>query len=401
MSDDDQQLLEFSFREVCTPVPPKTIKNWIYGTLWDADIDTTMWKSGGVVRFIISAVAAAAAVFSYQISQIARGGILRLASGSWKTIAALSGFGTRRLAATRAQALVALTNASTLTHACTAESVTIEGIGGKKYRNLAAFTLSPTSSATVAFAAVELGSGSNAAAGTVRTLVSTLIGVTVVNTTTFVGNDLESDSALEARALLKPRSRSPYGPKEAYERAALDATRLDGTSVGINRVGLIPDSFSGIVTATVAGTAGSVAGQYSDPSTDLGAVYAAMSRVTPAGVTLVLRSATNATFPIWVVIYWTEGDTPPSNAALTALLTPAFIAHFLALPLGGSAVSPSLKNRVFREAMVAMIAVTLAEAGYPTPKLISLPSPATDVVIAETAVPVLSTLTCQSEYWAT
>jgi hypothetical protein len=391
MNDEDIRLIEVSFQTVCEPVPAKTIRSWIYGVLADLNTSTTMWKPGAVARLLISAVSVIAAVFSYQISLIARGGFLTLAKGAWKTLVAAATFNTPRLLATRAAGDVTLTNESSDTYSRPAESTVISGPTGKLYRNAVAFTIPANGEVTTSFLAVEYGSASSAVAGTVTSLVTTLLGVTAINSTAFVGRDDESDAALEKRALSRAQSESPYGPPQAYYWAALNAKRQDGSLIGISRVGLSRSSLVNEMVVTVATDAGAVPGYMADSSTDLGAAHLALVLgANPPTVILTTKSATNRVVPVSVVVLWGLGVTVPiADGPLTDLVNRTVVDYFKGMNIGGDDLPlSSFHHWFFKDSLRDAIVRGLADAQLPTPKRVLLTDPFEDIVLLATDVPV-------------
>src|SRR5262249_16618862 len=115
--------------------------------------------------------------------------------------------------------------------------VVLDSVTQKTYRNTAPFSIgSMATGVVIPIQAVELGTGSNAAAGDIDTLVTVLAGVTITNPAALVGADPEDDVALALRCKEKTGTLSPNGPRDAYAYFARSATRADGSAIGVTRV---------------------------------------------------------------------------------------------------------------------------------------------------------------------
>jgi hypothetical protein len=99
--------------------------------------------------------------------------------------------------------------------------------------------LSPLGTLTLDFSADEAGSDSNAAAGEIDTLVTTMLGVTCSNDTlAALGIDEESDESLRERCRAKLGMLSPNGPARRYNAVVRDADadrRLDDHALAHHR----------------------------------------------------------------------------------------------------------------------------------------------------------------------
>src|SRR5690606_27186702 len=106
---------------------------------------------------------------------------------------------------------------------------------GKTYRNTEGGTLDTANpTLTLDVLAEEIGADSNAAAGEIDTLVTTLIGVTATNAAAVVGSDEEDDDDLRQRCRDALAALSPNGAAQAYSFIARSTLRSDGTPVDVN-----------------------------------------------------------------------------------------------------------------------------------------------------------------------
>ena len=114
-----------------------------------------------------------------------------------------------------------------------------------------------------AFAADVSGPTGTSARGAITQTVTTLTGVTCYNTLAFYGASVETNAALVARCRLKLQSLSPGGPGASAQYFALSANTLAAPatlSVPVNRTRKTTSPATGVVTLTVASSAGAVPG---------------------------------------------------------------------------------------------------------------------------------------------
>ncbi len=198
-------------------------------------------------------------------------------AAGWLSAKGLSDYGPERTEETFATGFVTLTNGGANTHTVRPEALTLQNSGtGKTYRNeddngvyaFGYFTLGPGTSQTLPVRAEEVGTASNAAAGEIDTLVSSLSGVTVTNASPVLGTDREPRPDYIARCRLAASATSPNGPAQAYEYIALN-TNADGTlgtpddgktKVNITRVQVTKDSAIGTVVVWLASPSGPATG---------------------------------------------------------------------------------------------------------------------------------------------
>jgi hypothetical protein len=355
-----------------------------------------MWKSGAVVRLIVSVCSIILSKLSLMIAAIARSAFLAMSTGAWLTLVAWYVYGVPRRAATQASGVVVLTNSSGGRWDFLPGDITISNDKGFTYRNTTAFSLEATASATASFAADVTGTGSNSGVGTITTLVTTLTGVTVTNPVDFIGLDEESDGALITRCLLKPESLSPNGPRGAYQLFAMNAVRGDGTAIGVNRVTVSPYSTTGRVTVVVASPTGSISGTWDDPDTDLGAIFAnEVANALPEAVTLTVQTA--ETVPLNVT-FWTYY---PANVIVTAAQqiivgTRALEAWLPTVPIGGITIDGVCSNAILRDTLRDIISDQFVTDGYGRPLLVRIITPSTDVSLGSLQVAEPATILAQA-----
>lgn len=375
-----------SLSDLTTPLTTAQVKQSIYNVLGAVGVNTTSWKSGAVVRTMISGCAIAIAGMSSLSAQIARSGFLELAEGPWLTLVARYVFGEERIEATFAAGEVTLTNTSGFVYTLDPDDLIVANSATEKtYRNSSTFTLNPGASLTVPVIATEAGSASTATPGSITTMVTTLTGVTCTNATAVVGRDEESDPLLRTRCLEKLGALSPNGPWDAYAYFSRTAQRADGSTIGVTRVRVTRDGF-GHVDTYVATATGGVTGDVNDPSTDLGAIDLAIQKnAAPLAVTARTHSAVPLTIPVaytaW--LYNTSGKTP---AQIAQAIADKLAAFFSTQPIGGNLITPP--GKIYVDAIRTVIGSALPEIFH-----VVVSAPAADVDLAITEVPVLGAIT--------
>lgn len=376
--------------QLIIPLTPLQVKTKIYEILAQLQVSTSNWKPGGVTRLIVSACSIVLAAFSVFISLIARAGFLTLSSGDWLTLVAQFVYGVQRGAASFASGTITLTNSQGGSFTPAADDIVFSNPAtGKTYRNTSPFTLNANSSVTVAIRADEAGAASSTGPGTITTMVTTLTGVTCSNVGSLIGADQQTDDSLIAECLLKPKSLSPNGPREAYKLFALQALRSDGTPVGVNRVSVSNSSTTGQSVVTVANPSGAVTGNQSDPDTDLGAVFQAVSQMAlPSCVTLAVQSATTHTIDVQFWAYFANGLVVPASVQQSTA-EPVVQQWLGSLDIGGVTIDGVAPNRVFRDTLRDVI----AKAFTTPPTLVVIVSPTDDIHLSQNEVPEPGTVT--------
>lgn len=377
--------MSLSIDDLTTPLTVDEVRQSIYSVLALTGVDVTNWKPGAVVRTIISGVALVIASLSALISVGTKAGFLSLSSGDWLTLVAHYVYGVDRILATFASGTLTLTNVSGNVYTVAAGDFQVKSsLTGALFHNTSAFVLNASSSLTIPIAANDAGSASTAFIGEIDTLVTMLTGVTCSNPVSLVGTDDEEDAALQTRCSEKLGSLSPFGPADAYAFAARNATRTDGTNVGVTRVNLTKDGF-GNVNVYVATPSGGVSG--TSTTGDLGAVNAAIqTNAAPLAVTASVFSATPNVIPITYEL-WMYGNAGMTLATLQTTIATALADFFAVEPIGGD-VADTLPGKVWHSALETEISSAVKGIFR-----VSITSPTGDVSIATNEVPQLGTIT--------
>lgn len=364
------------------------MKQAIYNIMGRLGVTTTTWKPGAVVRTIIAAVAIILSPLSYLIASLCALGFLGLSSGAWKTAVAKYVYNVDRNPATFATGLVTFTNSGGGIYNYAPGKVTLKNsTTGKQYTNVEVLSLNGASSAAITCRALEAGSASNSGPGTIDTIVSPkMLKVTCRNAESFVASDEESDAALEQRCLEKLATLSPNGPPGAYSFYAKEATRLDGTRIGVTRTRVVTGPGDGSCHMYCATDSGPVPGNADDTSTDLGALSLYLyKRVVPPGGSIVLEGTANLPidieYSVWIYTSVNQTEKQCQDAILLAQQK-----SFATRDIGGDRLPSDPEHGfVFRDDILGTIKSVFPADTFHT----VLTQPAADIACAPNQVPML------------
>ena len=366
------------FDELVQPVTATEVENGIYQIYGSVGLDTSSWKSGAVVRTITNAFAVVLSALSELQARIAKSGFLALAEEDWLTIVAFYVYGVERYEATFALGEVTLVNAGGGVYNFDADDLIFGNADtGKTYRNSAPVSIAAGATVTnVPIHAVEAGTDSNAEIGKITVMVTTVTGVTVTNPIAAAGQNQESDAALRARCSAKLGSLSPNGPWDAYTYAVRNATRADGTNLGITRTRIITDGYGNVFVymATASGTV---------PTTDVAIAQTAIElNAEPLAVNATAYSATAKTIAVAYTAYMynTSGYTDDQVRSLIETNLTDWLSQ---QPIGGNLVDGDATGRIYRDKIIAVIGDTLPEIFHVT---LSVPASDTTLTASEVAI---------------
>lgn len=389
-------MADLSLDELTTPLTSDQVKTNIYTAIAAQGTDTTSWEPGAPTRTMIAAFSIIVAAFSQLGALIATGGFLELAAGAWLALVALYVYNEKKLYATFATGTITLHNIGGAIYDYDPDDVVFANTQtGATFRNTGSFTLNPGNTLTIPIRAVEAGSASTSAPGTITTLVTPMLGVIATNLTAVVGTDDEKDPALRQRCSEKLGSLSPNGPWDAFTYAAKNAKRADGSRVGVSRVRLVKDG-AGNIAVYVASASGAISGTRTNLATDLGAVDDAIQR-NAASITDTANavSATAVTVPVTTTVYMynTSGLT---QAQIQTRVTSSIVNFFPDQPISGNILSGD-PGKVFVDAIRSAIANTkttddVAAARLPIFHTV-VSAPSADVALTVGQVPVPGTIT--------
>ncbi len=333
-----------SIEELLTPVTTEVQLEKFLATLETLGVKARSWREGGTLRTILRIVAATYAGFSNVVLGFVRAGFLETSTGGWLTLLAYYVYGVTRIPAAFATGKVTLTNGGGGVYTFQpGELRAISAVTGKTYANVALVNLNPGNVLTIDVRAIEVGTASNAAPGTVTKLETTLPGVTVTNAAAIVGSDEEKDPDLRVRCKDRLAVISGKGPRGAYSYAVRSAKRPDGSAVDINRLRVSPFSSTGIVDVYVASPSGA------PTPTDLPYVeesietYARPDTVT-ANVIAATPVALSSSITVWA--RKTDGLTATD---LSTMVSDAMVTMIASYPIGGIAKPPSTQGYLYAD----------------------------------------------------
>lgn len=341
--------------DLITPLTRAEIEAAIYAALEASGASTTSWKSGAVVRTLITGTAIVLAASSQLQAAIAKSGFLALATGDWLTLVAFYVYGVTRDIGSFASGYITLDNTGGGVYSgAIGDLVVTNTTTGKSYRNTAAFSIgSMETGVIVAVEALELGADSTAAPGDIDAFETVLLGVTVSNAAALVGTDEEDDATLRLRCLEKTGTLSPNGPRDAYAYVARSTLDSTGAAIGVTRVRTIADGVGGVDVYLATGSGG-VTGTVGDETTDLGAIDAAIQEMAaPLAITATVQTATAlavaVTYELWLLDTITLTESEIDDAIALALTT-----YLSAVPIGGYIISPA-SGRIYVSALESVI----------------------------------------------
>lgn len=169
-------------------------------------------------------------------------------------------------------------------------------------------------------------------------IVTTIIGVTIVSHTATVGQDAQDQEDYRKLCRKRSASLSPRGGDGAYEWTVLniytDGTRIDPenpdpakTALNINRVRVNGSTGDGTVLVSLASPSGAVDG------TEFTTAVAALNQfVTPSGTTLIASNCTTVTVSVTATITLRKGS---STAGVEAIAEQALTDYFPTSSIGG------------------------------------------------------------------
>jgi hypothetical protein len=382
--------MALSLEDLTTPMTRQEVEASIYAVLAQTGTSTTSWKSGAVARSLIVGFSVLFSAATVLIAEIAKSGFLELAEGDWLHIVGHYVFGVDFLDQTFGTGSATLSNSGGGVYGWDpGDLILLKTATGKTYRNTARVDLgSMQTGLVITISAIEAGSASNAAPGEIDALETPHLGVTVTNIGSVIGLDAESDPAYRTRCYEKQASLSPNGPKDSYSFICRNATRFDGTLIGVTRVWTSVNSTTGDVTIVAATPSGVVTGSLSDPATDLGALnFAIQTRCVPDGVTATLSTGTNAVIPVTYEV-WIRASAALTNAQVSTLVAKKLAEFFPAQPIGGVVIPPA-SGKVYYAAVKAAI-----YAAHPdiVKVVVTAPSVDADTDIADGGIPTLGTI---------
>lgn len=326
--------------ELLSPLTADEVETTIRAGVVSFGYDPTDWTTSDLFGATIRVAAVIIAGLSRLQAALANSAFLVTASGVWLTISAFLRFGVTRREAVKASGIVTLTNNGGGLFELDARDLIVSTASGIKFRNVDAFTLNvgPATTLDVLVESELAGVAYSAGIGDITVVEApTLKNVTVTNAAALVGQDEQSDAELTDLAQTRLGLLSALGHADAYRFAALDATRSDGSAVGVNRAIIWDVPGDGNVTFRVATASGEVSGDDETVDTDLYDVRQAMIAVAqPRGVTVHVESAEAETLTLTnPVVYVSEAAADLTDSEIETLAEQIIQDVFASAPIGG------------------------------------------------------------------
>lgn len=314
-------------------------------------LPVTSWSTGDPTRTMYWFLAEVMSSVERIAVRYVASGFLDFAAASedrydWLVLLAEQMYGYTATVATHGAAAsgVTLTNGGGGLFVFEANDVTFKNsTSGKTYHNTSGGTLAsgPGTTLTLDIEADEAGSESNAAAGEIDTVVTSLLGVTCSNAVAVVGSDAETAASIVAGCKAKLAALSPNGPADAYNYVATNAT-LTGVT-GVTKARTYGDTDTGDVTVYLGGPAGAVSGAQVAAATNAIATWATPWCVTPT-VSSAAGVSQAVTYELWVYDSITL-----SQAELEAAIDASLVAWFAERPIGGDIKALAASGMLYRE----------------------------------------------------
>lgn len=343
-------------------------------------LDTTTWQAGDPTRSLYHVLSEKLASLEETISGYISSGFLDFASGDWLKALAAQRYGVIAPEPTFATTTVTLTNNGGGLFIIEPNDLTFKNAStGKTYHNTTGGTLAsgPATTLDLTVEADEAGTESNASAGQITQLVTTLLQVTCSNAAAAVASDGWSDDVIKRQCRAALDYLSPA--KGAYNYVALNST-LTGTNE-VTRARTYSDSSTGAVSVYIAGPAGAVgSGVVADVQ------EAVLEHCTPLCITPTVQSVTNVTVAVTYEL-WVYKSCNKTTDEVKADVNTALAKMLAERPIGGDIIPPATTGALY----VSLIESTI-RAVYPQVFRVNVSLPASDVALTNGQVPVLGTV---------
>ena len=293
-------------------------------------LDVASWHPGDPTKSLYGFLAEQLEVLEKTVSKYARTISLESAKGDWLKLVAVQLYEYTPREATYATTPVVLTNTQGGYYPIeVGDLVFTSSFNKKTYRNTTGGILQsgPGTSLTVTVVADEPGKESDAAAGEIDTLVTTLTGVTCSNPEAAIALDAEDETSIKKGCREANTMLSPAGPKGIYAYVAttpeLSTVPEITRAIEVNEGNLT----TRLYIATAQGTASAGA------CTTIGKQIATLAQ--PAGATVYVESATALLQSVTATV-WVYDDIPDDDATVINNVKESINTALSNVPIGGS-----------------------------------------------------------------
>lgn len=220
-----------SYAQLTTPTTETEAQTLIIQRLSELGFSSKGWQSGSVQLTLVKLVAWLYAQFTTYVAAIVTGLFNDTSSGELLTRFSDSHYDNQRQAATSFVYRIRHTvEVGSGPHTVEVGDIVISN-GVHLYRNIEAGTLTSAGVVYLNYQAEIVGSGPNAAQGTITTLVTSVAGLSVINPDSgpvVAGVDEETDDELRLRNTTKWATLSIDMPSDGYENVVLEAVPAIG-----------------------------------------------------------------------------------------------------------------------------------------------------------------------------
>lgn len=299
--------------DLLTPQTAAQVRTTMVNALVTLGVPADKWTPGGALSLTLTVIATVYAMFTVLMAQAIGSGFLETASGGWLTLLAFYVYGVTRPPATFASGQLTLTNGGGGTQIYPiGAAVFLDPVNGQTYTNAQPINCPALTSQTFTITCTTAGKIGSAPPGEISKLVTQMLGCTVSNAASVVGQDALDDPALRIMCSNKLGALSVRGPRNAYAYA-IDVAQnaVTGAPVNINRQSISRSSHTGTVTIIVASPSGvpdpnDVAGIRTSIESGVPGLSPPFSGVRPDCVTVNVSGATAvpylAALTVWALL---------------------------------------------------------------------------------------------------
>jgi uncharacterized phage protein gp47/JayE len=196
--------MPLSLVDLQTQQSKEDVRSILVQLLEDVAFPVDAWQDESLARAYLETASALGSIMSERVAYLSRQGFLSSAEAEFLTALVLSHYDELRNPAVASVFPVSAINAGGTTHGPAAGAIIVRSSDGQTFTNVAAATISASTTTIVSFQAQQPGSAGNIEAQTL-TLVTPLAGVTMsfLGSFTTAGADAESDPKLRERARTK------------------------------------------------------------------------------------------------------------------------------------------------------------------------------------------------------
>jgi hypothetical protein len=324
----------FLLDDLFTPATRQEMVDMLLDIAASLGLPTTSWQPGAVVRTMLVTVAQKLADETQVSVAIGKGGLGDFVTEDQAPLWAKQTFDVDAIEAEPATGTINAANSSVTQYDYDpGEFIVAHNSTGKTYRNQDAISiLAGTGLDGIAVSADEVGTGSDAAPGSITVVVTSSPGVTVTNPDAVLGADAETKDQLVLRSRRKLASISPLGPKDAYNYVATSPA-LSPTSTPITRTKTVANPATGEVTVYLATADGAPTGG------DVAIVQTGIDGwAEPWCVTATAVAASENVIDVTYQL-WIKGSNL-TEAEIKAAVETALAVYLAAAPIGGIVIDP-------------------------------------------------------------